>query len=315
MDKKYIPIVLFLCLLSYIGCEKTENNQSIEVISILDTTYATIGDIVHLDVNVFHTKDRPVLIQPLEIAENIEIRSTQTTRDENTQFTQFEMVFWDTGTVEIPTIIIQILNKDSSLASTLNTEPLNIEIASILEKDSSLKSEGNHLRPIKKPVSVSIPWDLKKIGLIFILILILGGIILIWFTRQNTLKKEPDVNPVFLEEPDGVALRRLDELEKNKPWRTGDEKTIYVTLSQILREYVENSLYFRCMEMTTEEIMEIGGHLPFSKEEFDGFHGFLQRADLIKYANHIPDLSMCNQDIAFSREFVKKTIPYWKILQ
>ena len=46
-------------------------------------------------------------------------------------------------------------------------------------------------------------------------------------------------------------------------------KEFYIEISHILREYVENSVYIKSLEMTTEEITRNRDSFPFNKEEID----------------------------------------------
>ena len=75
----------------------------------------------------------------------------------------FELVFWDTGRIAIPEIGINIMAEDSSILSTINSDPIWVNVISVKEKNVSLSMISDDILPIKGPVDVRSHEDLKLI--------------------------------------------------------------------------------------------------------------------------------------------------------
>ena len=187
-----------------------------------------------------------------------------------------------------------------------------MEVVSITEKDPSFKQSGGGIMPIKDPVPVKYPVPWRTIILSMSLVLLLAGIVWIWTKR---LKKEVyfEEKPDYLDQPDAVALRKLDILDGSGLLAEGDIKEFYSRLSLIIREYAENSLYIRALEMTTEEIR---GHriiFPYTDIQLEEYIQILFSADMVKYAKYRTSIEQCTKDLLQSRTLVQDTVKYWKI--
>ena len=165
--------------------------------------------------------------------------------------------------------------------------------------------------PIKDPVPVRIPLPWQTIILSILLLSILIAIGLIWKKRLKA-DVSYEERPEYLKEPDIIALEKLDNLDQSGLLEKGDIKEFYAQLSLVLREYTENSLYIRTLEMTTEEIRQNRRAFPYTDDQIASYFKILSGADMAKYAKHIAALDQCSQDMVLSRNIVKETIPYWK---
>ncbi|MDP6755005.1 MAG: hypothetical protein QF769_02685, partial [Candidatus Marinimicrobia bacterium] len=111
-----------------------------------------------------------------------------------------------------------------------------------------------------------------------------------------------------------VAMRKLNKLDQSELLNKGEIKEFYAQLSLILREYTENSLYIRTLEMTTEEIRENRSVFPYTDDQITSYFKILSSSDMAKYAKHVATVDQCIKDIAISRELVVETVPFWKIV-
>jgi len=141
---------------------------------------------------------------------------------------------------------------------------------------------------------------------------ILYGLYVIYGKRIPT--EHIEVETVQSSKPaDEMALEKLNHLKGSKYLQRGEIKEFYVQLSYILREYVENSVYIKTLEMTTEEIKQYRSEIPFDRDQLSIWMDILQRADLSKYAKSDPEKMICYEDLAAGKTFVKNTVPSWKI--
>lgn len=278
----------------------------------LDTTYTTIGSPVTYSVTVQSPKDQIIQIPEWILDDPLEVRSFSTYDGENGRVGDFELVFWDTGRVAIPGVSINVLNADSSLAYEMKADSMFMEVVSVTEQDPSFKQSGGGIMPIKDPVPVQFPLPWWTIILSLLLIVILITMVIIWNKRlraEISFEERPD----YLEEPDSVALKKLDELDQSGLLNKADIKEFYAQLSLILREYTENSLYIRTLEMTTEEILANRPVFPYTDDQIESYLKILSSSDMAKYAKHVASMDQCAQDLTQSRDLVQQTVQYWKI--
>ena len=209
--------------------------------------------------------------------------------------------------VVIPTIAVIVFKPDSTLDFVVNTDSIEINVVSIVAKTGS-----QSMRPIKGPVPVSRRWPMTTIILVLLLAGILYGLYVIYGKRVPT--EHIEVEAVQSSKTaDEMALEKLNHLKGSKYLQSGEIKEFYVQLSYILREYVENSVYIKTLEMTTEEIKQYRSVIPFDRDQLGIWMDILQRADLSKYAKSDPEKMICHEDLAAGETFVKNTVPSWKI--
>ena len=304
--------ITYIGLILLIACSQDQPSKSVEMIVELDTTYTTIGSPVTYAVMVRAPKDKIIQFPEWVLEDPLEIRSFSIYDEDMGRLGKFELVFWDTGKVAIPGVTVSVLNADSTFAYEMSADSMFIEVVSITEQDPSYKQSGGGIMPIKDPVPVRFPLPWQTIMLVLILVALLVGIVFIWKKRQK-LEISFEDKPEFLEEPDTVALQKLDELNQSDILDKGDIKEFYAVLSLILREYTESSLYIRTLEMTTEEIRTHRSGFPYTDSQLETYLNILSGADMAKYAKHIAALDQCANDLTNSQVLVKDTVQYWKI--
>ena len=302
---------LFIAAVLLAACSQDYTGTSVQMTVELDTTFTTIGSPISYLITVQLPQDKIVKFPEWELEDPLEIRSSEFSTSGLENIGRYEIVFWDTGKVVIPGIAITILNMDSSFAYNVTADTMFMEVVSITEQDPSFKQSGGGIMPIKDPVPVRIPLPWQTIILSILLLGILIAIGLIWKKRLKA-DVSYEERPEYLKEPDIIALEKLDTLDQSELLERGKIKEFYAQLSLILREYTENSLYIRTLEMTTEEIRKNRPAFPYTDDQITSYFKILSGADMAKYAKHIAALDQCCQDMVLSRNIVKETIPYWK---
>jgi len=302
---------LFIAAILLAACSQDYTGTSVQMTVELDTTYTTIGSPISYLITVQLPQDKIVKFPEWELEDPLEIRSSEFSTSGLENIGRYEIVFWDTGKVVIPGIAITILNMDSSFAYDVTADTMFMEVVSITEQDPSFKQSGGGIMPIKDPVPVRIPLPWQTIILSILLLSILIAIGLIWKKRLKA-DVSYEERPEYLKEPDIIALEKLDNLDQSGLLEKGDIKEFYAQLSLVLREYTENSLYIRTLEMTTEEIRQNRRAFPYTDDQIASYFKILSGADMAKYAKHIAALDQCSQDMVLSINIVKETIPYWK---
>ena len=303
----------FIITITLVACTQDYTGSSAQLTVELDTTYTTIGAPIFYTVSVQSTDDKIIQFPEWQLEDPLEIRSSEISISGIQKIGRFEIVFWDTGKVAIPGLTISVLNMDSTFAYDLTADTMTMEVVSITEKDPSFKQSGGGIMPIKDPVPVRFPLPWQTMILSILLLIIIIAIGLIW-TKRLKADISYEERPEYLGDPDTVAMRKLNKLDQSELLNKGEIKEFYAQLSLILREYTENSLYIRTLEMTTEEIRENRSVFPYTDDQITSYFKILSSSDMAKYAKHVATVDQCIKDIAISRELVVETVPFWKIV-
>ena len=306
-----IKIFFYIALIFFLNtCGKDDSlNGSFQLSVSTDTSSAAIGDLIKFRIQTEFLGENYLAIPETQFNEPLEIRQLEPLYNENGKITGIDYILsvWDTGAVVIPPIAVNVFKPDSSLDFVVNTDSIEINVVSIVAKTGS-----QSMRPIKGPVPVSRRWPMTTIILVLLLAGILYGLYVIYGKRIPT--EHIEVETVQSSKtPDEMALEKLNHLKGSKYMQSGEIKEFYVQLSYILREYVENSVYIKILEMTTEEIKKYRSVIPFDRDQLSIWIDILQRADLSKYAKSDPEKMICHEDLAAGETFVKNTVPSWKI--
>ena len=304
-------ILYFIGLIIFLNtCGKDESlSGSFKLYVSTDTSSATIGDLIKFRIQTESLGENYLVIPGTKFNEPLELRQLKPIYNENGKITGLDYILsvWDTGIVVIPTVAVNVFKPDSTLDFVMHTDSLEINVMSMVTKTSS-----QSMRPIKGPVPVFKRWPMATIILVLLLVGILFGLHFIYGKRMPV--EDTEVETVLSTRlADEMALEKLNYLKDSTYIQRGEIKKFYVELSYILREYVENSVYIKTLEMTTEEIKLYRSEIPFDHDQLGIWMDILQRADLCKYAKSDPESMICHEDLTAGETFVKKTVPSWKI--
>jgi hypothetical protein len=104
--------------------------------------------------------------------------------------------------------------------------------------------------------------------------------------------------------PDAEALAALDALCA----QTGvAPRKFYFRLSAILRRYIERRYRIPAAEMTSEELLPRMDRLQLDRRLAEAFRTFCRETDPIKFAGAAAHRDQVDRDLAFCRDFVRRT--------
>jgi hypothetical protein len=300
----FVPVFVILLLISESCRRLPESGGALQVEAAVDTNVVTIGDLLTYRVLVQGGDERRLRFPDWEGDLPFEIRARQPVEPEkDLRGVQYQLVFWDTGHYVIPPYQVQILKADSTVDYTLITDSLPVTVASVLAG-----TDTPTLRPIKGPVPIRKPVPWRTLALGAAALLLVAGLVYFW-KRRLPPEKRTELHWTPTRPPDEVALEALQELQQHPP---GEVKEYYVRLSHILRAYVEHSFFIKALEMTTEEIRAHRELFPFSDGTWEEWLTVLTRADVTKYARHVPSPELQRQDLDWAFRFVRDTTADWK---
>lgn len=269
---------IFLLLVMFVGCQTEDISSSLTIQTAIDTTVARIGDVLNLTISSQNAGDRIVVFPDIQETESMEIRDkTILTKWHKPYQVNFQIVFWDTGSFQIPPYPVEILKSDSTNDLTIETDPIDIKIISMLTG-----AEDINLRPIKDPVALKKPINWYRWILAVILLLLLLILLILWRKKiKKELLKKIEVSKYHSAKD--IAIARLNDLKK---LIQSNNKIFYSQSSFIIREFIENQYYIRALEMTTGEISKFEYDYGLEKDNFDIVINLLIRADLAKFAKY-----------------------------
>lgn len=189
-------------------------------------------------------------------------------------------------------------------ARDVMTDPVAIRVRSFIGEGEAV------LRDIAGPVGV----ERRDLTLIYIAagaVAVIAALIALLLLRRRWSRRR---RAVLARLPEAVqrsahdeALARLDELEGNGALDLEDLKSAYLQMSEILRNYIGRRFGFPALDLTTVEIqreLEIRPSGPFAAELVAGW---LERADLVKFAGHAASADDARQAFYDARIFIDRT--------
>ena len=288
--------LILIGLLFLVSCKTTESTGSLNIQSEIDTTIARIGDVISLSIAANNINDKIVVFPDIEETESMEIRDKSIiSQNVNPYQVEFKIVFWDTGGFVIPEYSVEILNADSTKDLTITSDSINIKIISMI-----VGSEDTTLKLIKDPVPIKMPINWRRWLLALLLFLLLAILYGLWRRRLRRESLEID-NIVEFPSAKEIALAQLNNLNK---LIDSDDKSFYLKVSFILREFIENKFYVKALEMTTGEIDDYKEEYNFKDSEYNKLFELLKRADLAKFAKQKFTKTNRESDFNWIKDFI-----------
>lgn len=270
-------------------------NLNAQVMSSIDSTSIKIGEQITYKIEVETDTTNLVVFpegqtfSPLEMIESFAI-DTLKNQDKYNLIKKYGLTQFDSGAYTIPRQKIIIGDK------TLFTDSLKVEVNNIIVDTTKQGLYG--IKPIIEVDKTGGNW--WKYLLLTILIIGIIGAILWWFIwRKKPLTQEEKIALLPPYDRAKLALKKLDESHYLKH----DElKTYYSELTLVIRKYLDEKVYDRSLESTTDELisrlrlLKQGNQIDLSKETIKNIESILKRADLVKFAKSAPDIALAELD-------------------
>jgi hypothetical protein len=302
-NKISIGVAYALCLISL--------TLSAQVKSSIDSTKIKIGQQITFKVEVeADTTDLVVFPEgqtflPLEMIESYKIDTTK--KDAKYQLIKsYGLTQFDSGSYTIPKQKISIGSK------TFFTDSLHVEVFNI-EVDTT-KQGLYDIKPfIEVEKSRSNRW-------LIILGILLGlaflAFLLYWFIwRKKPLTEEAKIALLPPYDRAKLALKQLDE---STYLENAELKDYYSELTFIIRKYLDEKVYNKALESTTDELisrlnlLNDANQIKLSKDDIRNLETILKRADLVKFAKSAPDVELAKLDrdtVDLEIDHVKEALP------
>jgi hypothetical protein len=137
-----------------------------------------------------------------------------------------------------------------------------------------------------------------------------------WFVwRKKPLTEEEQIALLPPYDRAKLALKKLDE----SPYLKDEAiKEYYSELTLIIRKYLDEKVYDRAMESTTDELilrlklLKDGNQIELGNEGIKNLETIFKRADLVKFAKAKPDVALAEMDrqtVDIEIDHVKEALP------
>ncbi|WP_299271941.1 BatD family protein [uncultured Psychroserpens sp.] len=299
-------VILFLaCCLFFV---LTSNAQ---VTSSIDTTKIKIGEQITFKVEVdADTTDLVVFPEgqtfgPLEMIESYKIDTTKNEAKFKLIKT-YGLTQFDSGSYKIPKQKIIVGTK------TYFTDSLHVEVYTVAVDTTKQSLYG--IKPMIEVEKASSDWWIY----LLITLVALGFIafLLYWFIwRKKPLTEEEEIAMLPPYDRAKLALKKLDE---SNYLQRSELKDYYSELTFIIRKYLDEKVYDRALESTTDELvgrlnlLRDANQIELSTSDINNIETILKRADLVKFAKSAPDIELAKIDrntIDVEIDQVKEALP------
>ncbi len=297
-------VLVFLILFSWLS-------SYAQVTATIDSTTIKIGEQItyHIQVETNHSNlvvfPEGQTFSPLEMIDSYPI-DTIKNKDKYNLIKKYGLTQFDSGSYTIPRQKIIIGDK------TFFTDSLKIEVNNVAI--DTTKQGLYDIKPIIEVEKSASNW--WKYMLLTLLILSVIAFLLYWFIwRKKPLSEEEQIALLPPYDRAKLALKKLDE---SSYLENQNLKDYYSELTFIIRKYLDEKVYDRALESTTDELinrlklLKEGNQVDLNKDDIKNLESILKRADLVKFAKSAPDIELAKIDrntIDIEIDHVKEALP------
>ena len=266
-----------------------------QVTSSIDSTSIKIGEQITYKIEVETDTVNPVIFpegqtfMPLEMIESYQ-PDTIKYDAKYKLIKKYGLTQFDSGKYVIPKQKIIIAGK------TFATDSMLVEVNDIVVDTTKQKLyDVKPMIDVKKPSSNWWLWLLLIIAIAAIIAFLVYW--LVW--RKKPLTEEEKIAQLPPYDRAKLALKQLDE---TKYLERAEIKEYYSELTFIIRKYLDEKVYDKALESTTDQlidrlnILQEGNQIELSKDDIKNIEAILKRADLVKFAKSAPDIELAKLD-------------------
>ncbi len=194
----------------------------------------------------------------------------------------------------------------SSVPGDTALQPVSTNAVSLTVQRVQVDSAGQ-ARDIK-PV-MSIPYTLAEILLLVgaLLVAAAGAYAAYRYFKKKRQTTVVDTRLPVLKAAHVVAYEQLAVLKEKRLWQQGKVKEYHSELTDILRRYLEDRFGMMALEETTGEIIEGLHRMKLLPRIIGDVSAVLVRADLVKFAKHMPEIGEHDASLKSVYDVVERT--------
>lgn len=249
----------------------------------LDSTEVLIGSQAHLQISVTAPKGStvnfPYYSANQQMSGGLEVVTADREKEEqgnNLEKTvnTYTITAWEARKYDVPAMKVRVNGKEYPTKSI----PLTVQSTKV---DTTARATPF---PPSDVMDNSFSWA-EIIPLILLLLLVLGLCIAAVYLRGILRRNKPIAIFSKTEKKILPHEKAMQEIEKINRTTGNDQKAYYTSLTNILRQYLEDRFGIMAMEMTSSEIID-RLRAEDSREKLNELREVFQTADLVKFAKH-----------------------------
>ena len=288
MKKQFLFLVLFTSLAAY--------GQELAVQQVNAPEQVPFAQAFEAHVLLSHPQGQTVELVPDSVPPEFEVTSAQF-QPVNEAQTQADL--------QIVPFTLQASTFTAQFALTQDPQITTVAQAAITVTPVKL-FDDNELREIRPPHKI-FDWALWLCILLALFAIIC--LIIFWVRRMNKKTRGPLAAPVDNRPAHVIALGQIDALLDSGLWEQKQYKAFYITLSDILRTYLQRAFGLDVSADTSVEMLRhiktVAPLVPLTQT----LRTFLASGDLVKFAKAVPSPETRNRDITLLREIIHQTTP------
>jgi len=292
---KRFKIFIFIFIFLFTITLSATQGQEVNISSSFDTSRIYIGDQIYFTITVDQPNDievvlpqlKDTLFKSIEILDGPLVDSTFNQDGRIKIIEKYLITSFDSGFYEVPPVFAETKNENGIKRYFSDYSHLKVIRVNIAPADTTAQIY-DIIGPYKAPLTLGeiLPW---------VLIIIICGVIIWGLMKYLPLLRRTKtiVEPVIDPDPAHIiAFRDLEKLKAEKLWQKGEVKNYYTSLTEILRQYLENRFGVFSLELTTVETLKELLKSGFKKDSsYKILKEILSGADLVKFAKYTPDAS------------------------
>lgn len=275
--KKYLCFILFLSTIASLSAQQIISGKA-------DKAEYMIGDRIEYSFSIPQTKDNVVLSTEYKFSDTLNMVSQSCDTNNGKINYHFTFASFVEGNVVLPKYIIY---KHSGASALYSVNPPIVKVT--IPVIDTVNIEAKPLKGIMKA-----PITFKEILPFCIGIVVLAGIIvgIIYYIKylkkrkQNALLNKKEKKVLVAEDIEALnalnALREEHYIEKNQT------KQHYISLTDILWQYIYRRFDVNAFEMTSGQIIDSLRNGEIKHEDLEKLSDIFSVADFVKFAKHNP---------------------------
>lgn len=275
--KKYLCFILLLGAISSVFAQQTLNGKA-------DKAEYMIGDRIEYSFSIPQAKDNVVLSTEYKFSDTLNMVSQACDTSNGKVNYHFTFASFVEGNIVLPKYIIY---KHSGASAMYSVNPPIVKIT--VPVIDTINIEAKPLKGIMKT-----PITFKEILPFAIGLIVLAGIVvgIIYYIRylkkrkQNALLNKKEKKALVAEDIEALnalnALREEHYIEKNQT------KQHYISLTDILWQYIYRRFDVNAFEMTSGQIIDSLRNGEIKHEDLEKLSDIFNIADFVKFAKHNP---------------------------
>lgn len=247
---------------------------------------------------ISHTPGYTVTVDEQSLSGDFSIQKQETnaTTAQNTSY-QFTVLPFSIGKSTF-TVTFQLRQGNEVLAALTESTPIDIKPVTTFQ--------DKKLREIRSPFKM---YNWFTWLLVLLAVVALFYVLYLWrkrmtAPRSGSVAMMRDTRPCHV-----IALSQIEALLQSGLWEQKQYKIFYISLVDILREYLQRRFQWDVSAETSSELL---ARIKKEKELtpfINALRTFLTDSDLVKFAKAVPTEPQRNQHIIILRELIRQTTP------